>query len=201
MKILETRAKGFTLLEVIIALSITVLVMGVVYTFFFSNNRTLSVTEINSTLQGEGEVIEKELFNLGTQARGIINVNSQSAELIQYNSLPNIGISENEKYKLPTTSMQLIYENGDRAIISLINAHLTVMVTRNDGTVIVPEKILSENVMEFKIRPLDVRMVSDMANSDFLEAPGVEFSIMLNKKKGYSNVEYPVNLIVKFRNR
>ena len=198
---MKTRAKGFTLLEVIISLSITVLVMGVVYTFFFSSNRTLSVTEINSTLQTEGEVIEKELFNLGTQAQGIINVNGKSAGSIEYGSSVDIDISENEKYKLSTTSMELSYENGDKAIINLTNSQLTVVVEKNDGTIIVPIKILSENVREFKIRPLDIRMVSNTAKSDFSKAPGIEFSIMLNKEKGYSNVEYPVNLIVKFRNK
>ena len=198
---MKTRANGFTLLEVIISLAITVLVIGVIYTFFFSSNRTLSVTKINSILQDEGEVIEKELFNLGTQAQGIINVNGKSAESIKYESLVDIDISENEKYKLSTTSMELSYENGDKAIINLTNLQLIVKVIKNDGTVIVPTKILSENVKEFKIRPLDVRMVSTTENSDFSKAPGVEFSIMLNKEKGYSNVEYPVNLIVKFRNK
>ena len=198
---MKTRANGFTLLEVIISLAITVLVMGVIYTFFFSSNRTLSVTKINSILQDEGEVIEKELFNLGTQAQGIINVNGKSAESIKYGSSVDIDISENEKYKLSTTSMELSYENGDKAIINLINSQLTVKVIKNDGTVVVPTKILSANVTEFKIRPLDVRMVSATENSYFSKAPGVEFSIMLNKEKGYSNVEYPVNLIVKFRNK
>ena len=198
---METRVNGFTLVEVIISLAITVLAMGVAYMFFFSSNRTLSVTEINSTLQDEGAVIEKELFNLGTQAQGIISVNSQPAEQIEYKSLRDTDISENEKYKLSTTSMELSYENGDKAVINLMNSQLTVKIIKNDGTLIVPTKILSENVMKFKIRPLDVRMVSDMENSDFSKALGVEFSIMLNKKKGYSNVDYPVNLIVKFRNK
>lgn len=73
---MRKKAKGFTVLELIITLSLTVVVLGVVYTFFFSNSKTLAKTEINSDLQLESEAIQKELLLYGTQAKGISKLNN-----------------------------------------------------------------------------------------------------------------------------
>ena len=61
---MRKKTKGFTVLELIITLSLTVVVLGVVYTFFFSNSKTLAKTEINSDLQ----------FRIRSDSKGIITI-------------------------------------------------------------------------------------------------------------------------------
>ena len=49
--------KALTVLELIITLSIIVIVLGVIYTFFLSNTKTIMTTEINTDLQSEYKVV------------------------------------------------------------------------------------------------------------------------------------------------
>ena len=89
----------------------------------------------------------------------------------------------------------VIYDKG--------NNKLTLKKVNKDGTevtdseLILP-KILSSNVTDFKVRPLDYRM---NLNGNFKDTTGLEISLVLNKKKGYSDVTMPVSVIVKFRNK
>lgn len=200
---MKIKAKGFTVLEVIITLAITVMVLSVAYTFFFSNKKTLSTTEIKSTLQSEAEIIEKTLINLGTQSSGIDKLNNIKADdsSNNYLSLEVVLADESENYKRVVENIILNYENGDKSIINIQNGVMTIKVVDINDNIVEAKKILSQNIKQFKIRPLDVRMVDDLGSARFSEAPGLEFNIVLAMKKGYSNVEYPISTIVKFRNK
>ena len=68
---MKDKTKGFTLIEVIITLAITVIVLGVIYTFSFTSQKMLSSTQINAVLQDEGRDIENSLVDIGMQAKGI----------------------------------------------------------------------------------------------------------------------------------
>lgn len=198
---MRKKAKGFTVLELIITLSLTVVVLGVVYTFFLSNSKTLSRTEINSDLQLESEAIQKELLLYGTQAEGISELNNITIkDTYKYNYEGSI----DDNGKLDITELQFkigadyftfIYDKG--------NNKLTLKRVNKDGDEVTDSglslpKILSSNVTEFKVRPLDYRMNPD---GNFNDTSGLEISLVLNKKKGYSDVTIPVSVIVKFRNK
>lgn len=198
---MRKKARGFTVLELILTLSLTVVVLGVVYTFFLSNSKTLARTEINSDLQLESETIQKELFLYGTQAEGISKLNDITInDTNKYNfegSLDDNGkLDVTElKFKMGLEYVTVIYDKG--------NNKLTLKKVNKDGTevtdseLILP-KILSSNVTDFKVRPLDYRM---NLNGNFKDTTGLEISLVLNKKKGYSDVTMPVSVIVKFRNK
>ena len=78
------KSTGFTLIELIITLALTILTLGVIYTFFFSSNKTISTTELSLELQSEAEVIQKELIELSTQATEIVLINTSKSESINY---------------------------------------------------------------------------------------------------------------------
>ncbi|WP_291651841.1 type II secretion system protein [Clostridium sp.] len=198
---MRKKTKGFTVLELILTLSLTVVVLGVVYTFFFSNSKTLAKTEINSDLQLESEVIQKELLLYGTQAEGISKLNNVTIkDTNKYNYEGSI--DDNGKldvtelrFKIGAEYFTFIYDKG--------NNKLVLKKVNEDGTEVTDSKlnlpkILSSNVTEFKVRPLDYRM---NPNGNFNDATGLEISLVLNKKKGYSDVTMPVSVIVKFRNK
>ncbi len=198
---MRKKARGFTVLELIITLSLTVVVLGVVYTFFLSNSKTLARTEINSDLQLESETIQKELFLYGTQAEGISKLNDIIInDTNKYNfegSLDDNGkLDVTElKFKMGLEYVTVIYDKG--------NNKLTLKKVNKDGAEVTDSelslpKILSSNVTDFKVRPLDYRM---NLNGNFKDTTGLEISLLLNKKKGYSDVTMPVSVIVKFRNK
>lgn len=196
------RSRGFTVLELILTLSLTVVVLGVVYTFFFSNSKTLTTTEINSDLQLESESIQKELLFYGTQAEGISKINGITITNSNKYNYDNSASANNGK--LDVTEIKLkIGEDYFTFLYNESNNTLTLKKVNEDDTNIVDStlnlpKILSTNVTEFKARPLDYRM---NPTGNFKEATGLEFSLVLNKKKGYSDVTMPVSVIVKFRNK
>lgn len=178
------------------------MVLGVIYTFFFSNNKTLSTTEIRLQLQTEAEAMEKILFNLGTQSNGIEVIDGQVSdhESNIYKKLP-LGDSENNKYKREINEVILTYDNGEKAILLIQDQSFSITIKDKKGQVIKQLEDISENIECFKIRPLDVRMVDTLEEASFKDSPGLEFEIKLAKKKGYSDVEYNVSTIVKFRNK
>jgi len=198
--LLRKKTRGFTVLELIITLSLMVIVLGVVYTFFFSNSKTLTTTEINSDLQMESEGIQMELLQYGTQAEGISEINN--TKITASNKYNYEGLSDNGKLDISQITFKIGVEYF-RFIYNSANSTLTLNKVNESGTVISDESLrllrdLSKNVTEFKVRPLDYRM---KPSGNFMETTGLEISLVLNKKKGYSNVTIPISVIVKFRNK
>lgn len=195
---MRKKSKGFTIIELIITLALTTLTLGVIYTFFFSSNRTISTTEIGLALQTEGELIQKELIEIGTQAKEIVFINGNEQENESNNIKYNMLDTES---KLDITSLQIkSYDDVlNKDIIynfKLENKELKIQdENRNDL------KVLSKNVVGFKIRPLDVHMVKDIKEANFKDTSGLEFTVDLEIKKAYSDVEYTSRAIVKFRNK
>ena len=197
---MRKKTRGFTILELIITMSLTVIVLGVVYTFFFSNSKTLATTEINSDLQMESEGIQTELLRFGTEAEGLSEINNikiTDANKYKYVDLPEEGKLDVTKltFKIGLEYFSFAYESENKTLtLNKVNELGTVI---SDPSLRLPRD-LSKNVSEFKIRPLDYRMNE---NGNFKEATGLEISLVLNKKKGYSDVTIPISVIVKFRNK
>ena len=204
---MKKKSIGFTVIELVIILAITTMIIGVAYTFFFTNNKTLNTTEINSELQYEAENIEKLLLNLGTQAKNIEIVDNIAANdpLNKYSLLP-INSVEEKNYKKSINNIVLNYEDTSRFELTLeSNGTLKTSFNDESGTSDIAETILSTNVIDIKIRPLDVRMIVNegiikMESTLLSDSPGLEFNITLAKKKGYSDVKYESTILVKFRN-
>ena len=204
---MKKKSTGFTVIELVITLAITTMIIGVAYTFFFTNNKTLNTTEINSELQYEAENIEKLLLSLGTQAKNIEIVDNIAANdpLNKYSLLP-INSVEEKNYKKSINNIVLNYEDTSRFELTLeSNGTLKTSFNDESGTSDIAETILSTNVIDIKIRPLDVRMIVNegiikMESTLLSDSPGLEFNITLAKKKGYSDVKYESTILVKFRN-
>lgn len=204
---MKKKSTGFTVIELVITLAITTMIIGVAYTFFFTNNKTLNTTEINSELQYEAENIERLLLNLGTQAKNIEIVDNIAANdpLNKYSLLP-INSVEEKNYKKSINNIVLNYEDTSRFELTLeSNGTLKTSFNDESGTSDIAETILSTNVIDIKIRPLDVRMIVNegiikMESTLLSDSPGLEFNITLAKKKGYSDVKYESTILVKFRN-
>lgn len=198
---MKDKKRAFTLIELIITLSLTTIILGVIYTFFITNTKSLSKIEINSELQTEAQNIQKEFLNYCTQSEGIVEINnikveSDNEEILYKNILDSEGKVEinNIKFKLEDNYFKFIFDKNS-GILTLKSFDKYGKEINIYGL----PKVLSKNVKEFKIRPLDYR--SNYESGTLKEAEAIEIILILSKKKGYSEVETPSSLIVKFRNK
>lgn len=197
---MKKTTKGFTILELIITLSLVVIVLGVVYTFFFSNSKTLTTTELNSDLQFEAEKIQDELLVVGTESKGISQVLYLGGLNITDESYNAISDMQAQEGKIEVNEIRFVDDNGYYEL-DYEGTNLTIRKLDNFGNELTEDgypEVLSKNVTNLYIRPIDYRMNN---LGKFINAPGIEISIILKKNKGYSEVSLPVSTIVKFRNK
>ena len=192
---MNSKKKAFTLIELIIVLALITTILSIIYTFFITNTKNLSKIEINSDLQTEAQNIKKEFLNYCTQSEGIIEINNTESDKITYEILDSEGKMKitNIRFKVEENYFDFIYEE-DSKVLSL----KAFDKSGNEVYIYGLPKILSRNIKEFKIRPVDIRSNQD---GKFNETVGIEILLTLSKKKGYSEVQTPSSLIVKFRNK
>lgn len=191
------KKKGFTLLELIITLAITVVVLGVIYLFTLTNNKILTSAEINSSLQEEAEEIQRELFYYGTQSKGLIEVNGKvinnSNDFNYETMLSEEGKLKLEEIKLRVEDYYYVFICEDRELIfkkyDLKNKEV------KDGEF---SKSLSKNIEKIELRPIDFRMNKE---GNFNKTPGIEISMILKEKIGNVEESLPLSIIIKFRNK
>lgn len=165
---MKKKRSGFTLVEMVIALALTVIILGIVGSMFATGNRVFSDSDVKSTLQIEGQAIQEKISNIGMQAIGIEDITDLRKVIKSYNKAGEVRYFE-------------IKQEGKK--LSIIeyskNAGGELQTTENT-------QLISENVDNFS---------ATYSNSS------AEFNIILNLKKGYSNVTYPINFTVAFRNK
>lgn len=174
---IRKRKRGFTLIEMIIVMSLTVIILGMVYSMFNTNNRILSDVNIKSTLQLEGQAIQEKLSYIGMQATGVIDYDNKANK-------KNIIIRSYNKDG-DETSYNIEYNESEKILA----------IDNNVGT-------LSTHVQSLEIVPniFELKNKSELNNIKF-----IEFKIQLGQNKGFSNINdsnYPlVSVIVNFRNK
>ena len=116
-----------------------------------------------------------------------------------YNDFPNdgkLGIKE-VKFKIDSEQYAFIYEQSHNTLIlkKFTSEESTEVIGGDLGF----QRKLSQNIKKFEIRPLDYQI--NKSDGKLENATGLEISLELNKKKGYSDVTIPLSVIVKFRNK
>lgn len=183
---MNKKSKGFTVLELIIALGLIVVILGVIYLFYSSNSKTLKTTEIKSDLQVEAEKIQKELFKYGTQAKEIEEIYDENKFKVNIDDKNYASILDSNG-KLIVSELKLKGEGEESDFV----------YDKSKSTITLNGKVLSTYVKEFKIRPLKYNMNPD---DNFRAVKELEISLLLNEKSGQVDVTRPLSVIVKFRN-
>lgn len=183
------KKRGYTLLELIISISLMLVVLGVIYTFLLTNTKTIIATELGVDLQVEAQNIQDEILKYGTESKGISKINNISLS----ESYKNIKDLYDNNGKLDVEEIAFNVEGKEISFkYNSINKKLELF---EDDNLI---KILGSNVESIKVRPIDYKI---KPSGNFYETNGLEFSIVLSSKKGYSSVKSPLSIIVKFRNK
>lgn len=172
---MKKKKPGFTLMEVIIALGITVVVLGIVSSMFITGNRVFSDSDVKSTLQIEAQTVQEKISNIGMQGTEVLSIS------------PNIRVGEVNSLIIKS----YVKEDDDPRYFKIQRSGSRLTIDRckdascND---VENNQILSENLESLSI---------DYNNT----AKSIEFDITLSRHRGYSDVEYPVNFKIGFRNK
>lgn len=178
------KRQGFTLVEVIIALALTLMILGIANSMFIEGNKVFSDSDVKSTLQIEGQAIQEKISDIGMQATTAqaVTIDNRST-----NEVSNIIINSYDKDEnlIPFTIVKedsgKSYKNGDKIYNLKINGNL-----------------ISSNVKNVM---LDNETIAATNANTLKNINSIEFTILLRKEKGYSNVEQTIDFRVAFRNK
>lgn len=205
-KKVKEKNKGFTLVEIIIALAIAVMIMAAMYSFFAQSTKTSVSAEVKSELQGEAEKIQTELVRIGTQSKMLHSLSTStghyaaidfSYDLLTESATVN---GNNVGKAISVNDIVLEHPNGYGYSFYLNGSEL---IFSDPTTTPATDTVLSKNVKSFKIRPIDINKIEDseLSSTKLGNANGIQVIIELQKKKGYTNITCPVEVIIKFRNK
>ena len=187
---MKKKKAGFTLIEMIIVLMLTVLVIGIMSSIFLTGNRVFSEVNVKSDLQIEGQSVHEVLSKVTMQGEGIKEVKTTS-ETIDFEKPEDVLKKENIMNKWNSIKEIVIYVAETDVSNKIVKNPYTFKLTENKELLMIKPgmssgRILSTNVENFKINPSNV---------------GIGFEINLKKKKGFVDKEYPIKVDVAFRNK
>lgn len=210
--------KGFTLLELIVVMAVSVMIIGVIYTFFIVNQKSLSRAEINSTLQGEAATIQKEVDVIGAQGKSITSMIDATTDStvtpgsVTYASVDTAVENGSLKgYKINSLTTQIYSGESASTTTPYLSGYYTLYLAdvhgkteknlylKNDSD---PGagKLLSSNALSMSVTPLNYQAVATKTTATFDKTTGLQITIILHIKKGFSDITYPVTTVVNFRN-
>ncbi|MDS0525684.1 type II secretion system GspH family protein [Clostridium sp. SHJSY1] len=187
--IIRRKKKGFTVTELVIAMTIMITVLGILWAMFSISNKTISDVTIKSDLQSEGQAIQEKLSNIMMQATVIKSIDGDSLtgeinsiKFESYGSDLNL-----EEFAIEKVESGDNYKDGGK------NYKLSIRNNVNTNNL-----TISNNVKSIKISNPEVIQYSGEALRNVKTA---EFYIILKKENGYSkNIEYPISIKARFRN-
>lgn len=170
---------GFTLIEMIIVLSITVLVMGIVMGILMNGHRIFNQSDVKTTLQEQGQAIQEIISNICMEGSEI-----EAVDLLD--------VSDN---KVKSLKVKSYYKNGNTA--KIYNIEL------NNSTIEINGKAYQGKVKSIQIDEDIVEEAKKITDShNYNKFSSIDFNIVLTDKKGFSGqVDYPINFTVAFRNK
>jgi type II secretory pathway pseudopilin PulG len=224
---LKKKNAGFTLIEVIFTLTLTVLVLGITSSIFIAGNKVFSDSDVKSTLQVEGQAIQESISKIGMESVGIESISildknsntstdslNEDTKVIDatYEDLStkltdingNKGGSKNEWISISQMSMNYYEEDKDDSFsISISSKPVSIIeFKKNNNNFMFSEDknyTLLVGGKEMSRNVKSVRIVKD-SKGRFKDASSLLINIELSKKQGYADVIYPISVNVKFRN-
>lgn len=186
---MKKKKPGFTLLETIIGLTLTVVIIGIASSMFIRGNKVFSDSDVNTTLQIEGQTIQEKISDIAMQATGIKSV-AQPIENSSTNEIDNILINSYYKTTEAAASVDLRIEKKDTRKVYKDGSKVYELWIGN--------QLVSSNV---KSMAIDTNVITASNNNTLKNINSVEFNILLRKENGYSNVEQALNFRATFRNK
>lgn len=199
---MKKKKKAFTLMEVILALSISTIVLGLIGTFFYVNNNSLIKTNIKSDLQKEGEAIQNQLIKVAQQSKDIKSIEFAGGMTLVDASTENYDSFKNgANTDIREITFNQINDLGNKVPYTFALNARDFTVSYMDGSNLVTI-VLSNKVSSFKIVPIDYNNLTDAerSNKKISNAKGVQVIVTLDKKQGTNEASQEFKTLIEFRN-
>ena len=207
---MEMRKKtGFTLIEMIIVMGMTVLIMGIALSVFMTGNKVFSESDIKTTLQMEAKDIQENISEICMNSSKIIlceidndNVTEEpyNGEIMSNKFISISGQETRDKKWLQVSKLSLesLTKNSDVNSYNNITNLENVNISYDENTKIlnIGSKKTVVDVKHFYVQPLNL----NDNNNKISSSEGLKFNIILKKKKSGKTIEYTIDFTVTFRN-
>lgn len=183
------KKKGFTVMELVIVIALTVVVLEIVWTMFSVSNKIISDVTIKSDLQREGQAIQEKLSNIGMQATAIESVNKNELKKTQ-----TIQINSYYKSESSPAPFYIRYDYGET------NRKLYINDSGDINNKDADYRVLSDNIDSVKINNEDI---IDIGEDTLKNINAVDFTITLSKNRNYNNkpITQLITIRTVFRNK
>ena len=178
IKKIKNNSKGITLVELLIAIAIFTTVIAIVYSIYIGNIKFINKENIKTQLQNEAQVIDSTFSQLSMQSEGIVDSSLYGTD--EFKEVSYIALEYQGKV------VKWIVEENILKLQIISNYKL-------ENQKIDSEYNISENVKYFAIKSVD--------KDDLKSSKIINVKIELEKKKGFSKVNYPFSMMVTFRNK
>lgn len=169
------KQKGFTLLELLIALAISVIVLGVAFPFFISSYRALNETSLKSDLQGEGENIMSYMTKRAMEASKISALKDAEGK----------DILEDEKYSSKVSLIEFETDSGEKYEFSI-----------NGTSILYKDKATnSQRELGSNIDFVEISTIGE--DKSFKKCSGIDVKLNLKKQ----SISYKISSSLFFRNK
>ena len=200
---MKKKAKGMTLIEVVISIAILSIVVSVIYLFFFSSNRILSDADIREQLQSEAQRIEYRLSKDGMEAINICEITNDAGVSMLSERDGEVRAIKIKKAETESTVSYILFKYI-RSTESLyygvtLNTPESYSIMTNDD--VTGLTLLSSNVENFTINSTEINNGATTTEmKSFQDTKSIQVNIILNKRKGYSDITRKVSTVINFRN-
>lgn len=209
---LKKKKHAFTIMEMLIVVSLTVVVLGITTSIFMMGNKVFSDSNAKSTLQMEGQSIQEKMRNIGMQAISIDYCNTKNGDIKDKQFASDefkanlVDINGNHSTSgewidisglgVNSPSKNSEYDNINKVITNL--STVTINYNGNSRSLVVGSgNPISTHVKSLRIRPSNIKDATGTVG----QANSIEFNIELALSNGSSSVTCPINFTITFRNK
>ncbi len=203
---MKKKKAGFTLMETIMVMLLTVMVMAAIHTVFLSGLKVYSDTNIKSDLQREGQDVQQEISNRFMGAQCIKEINTKDYGKIEFDDngkSDDLSSIENKWIELDSITVKtakLSEEDDDESDgVKHINYQLKVEDEKLvlSGGEISSGRVLTSSLYK-KIKDEDEdkgKVLIKISNNN-----SVQFKVNLRKSEKITDEENSISVDVLFRN-
>lgn len=201
MKRIISSVKGFTVIEMMVAIIIAGLLTASIFSFLLVHIKSYKTTEDMVNLQYDGQIVLNQISNIAMESKGIYRISlindASFLEEIELNSITNkISIDNEDEYIVFMSDSETIIEyhifkfKGNNTLEYSLSKNADLSFPENYG-------VIGKNIKSFNLTPSKSNLSADSGGESFKASNGIEIELELEKDGSLLTV----NTQAKYRNK
>ena len=200
---MQLKKKGFTLLEMVIVLMITVIIAVIITGIYMSGGRVFTNADVKSDLQIELQETHQDISNKLMEGIRIKSITLDGGNTVEFNKDAEDSSQKdimNKWSKITKIIVTVADKKNEEENKSESNEEI-----KEENYILEVDKNNTKQLIMYSEKESDRRKILTRNLSDFEVQPkgydGAEFKIELNKKKWKTDEKYDADVYVCFRNK